>query len=402
MPPEMTHSAPPLVLNLADPAIIENPYPIYRRFQLEDPVHLMPNGAWFLTRYDHLAQVFRDDRRLIKDREKSLANYAPGAFQDFTRHTMMLMDPPDHMRVRGAFNPFFTPQAVAAWQGPLEAITAETLASLDGRTEFDFVADYATPVSAGVIAELFHLPKEDRRLLIRWGAGAVGALDPVAPPTAMADGDAAAREFTAYFAELIRERARAPLPNDMISELARSSQLIPEEAINNLAFLVVAGLEIAAILMGNGMHLLLTNPEACQRLCREPELMENAIEEFLRLSPPGHIIYRFAAGEIEVGGKAIPQGSYIVLCLAAAGRDPAVFEAPDTLDLDRPAKQNKHLSFAVGSRFCLGAHLARIETRIALSALLKQFPRLGLVKPAVKRRAVVFQGFRELIVSPRD
>jgi pimeloyl-[acyl-carrier protein] synthase len=388
------------VLNFGDPAFIANPFPTYKKLLETDPVHHLPNGAWFLTRYADVATLLRDDKRLLKERDKSLANYPPGPFQTFASHTMMLMDGADHSRVRAAFNPFFTPQAITEWESCISKVVLEAIAQLKERAQFDFVSEFARPVSAGVIAEMFRLPREHREFLMRWGAGAVGALDPIAPPSAKAEAESAAREFTEYFDTLITERAANPLPDDMISQLAQVTTLSRNEIIHNLAFLVVAGLEIAAILMGSAVHLLFEFPHLYEQLRREPEQLDNAVEEFVRLAPPGHIVYRFAGDEMTVGGKTIPKDSYVMFCLAAANRDPEQFPNPDEPDLSRPARQNKHVAFALGSRFCIGAHLGRLETKLALRHIIEHFPRLTLVRPPVVRQAVVFHGFNEMIVAP--
>jgi len=375
-----------------------DPNAVYRRFRRDSPVHANPRNIWFLTRYRDVAAVLAD-KRAIKKPEVMLKQFPPGPFREHNAFNMNFMDPPDHPRVRGTVARWFTPRALADMQPRIEAAAAELLAELEGHETVDLVQQYAYLLPVFVIAEMLGVPAENRALFRRCSAPIVGGLEPGVGKEIYAAADRAVEELTDYLGALAEERRRSPGGDDLLSVMVANEQgdrLKPQELIHNAAFLLNAGHETTTNLIVNGMHALLENPAELARLRKQPRLMENAVEEFLRIAPPLDLTFRRLAAEYRIDDTVIPAGAGLILGLAAANRDPDEFPEPDRLDLGRH-NASRHLAFASGPHVCLGATLARYEGRIAIRAFLDRFPNLRLAGPPTRKAgASIFQGFASL------
>ena len=398
----------------ANPAFLANPYPVYALLRATTPVFRPPipgyegPGAAILTRYADVEAVLRDPRfsvdrtrahlfQAFADRFPRQLLQGPDGFR-----TMLMMDPPDHTRLRHLVNRAFTPRRVEERLAPrVEALVDELLGAMSERGEVDVMRDFAEPLPAIVIAELLGVPAADHRQFKQWSSellaeGPARAFEPGAQErTAALFG-----RLREYMRGIVAERREAP-GEDLISALVEAQEerdaLSEGELISTSLLLLIAGHETTTNLIGNGLLALLRNPAQLERLRSEPALLENAIEELLRYDSPVQATVRITTEDVAIGDAVIPKDAATLVLLGAANRDPAAFAEPDRLDL---ARENvRHLSFGLGTHFCLGAGLARLEARTAFRGLLARFPRMSLATEAPEYRPNPFlRGLRSLPV----
>ncbi|MER7442482.1 cytochrome P450 family protein [Micromonospora avicenniae] len=282
------------------------------------------------------------------------------------------LDPPDHTRLRGLVSGGFTARTVARLEPWITALADRLVANARRLGRIDGVADLADPVPVNVIAELVGVPEPDRWQFRAWSAAIVSASP---------DGPAATVEFAAYLDDLAARR-RADPADDLMSELValedQAERLDRDELVALVQLLLIAGQETTVDLIVNGIRLLLTHPPQWQALREEPALAAAVVEETLRFRGPVEIVPpRFAFRDIEIGGGRIPAYDRVGLSLWGANRDPTVFDRPHEFDIHR-ADVRKHIAFGYGIHFCLGAHLARLESRIMFERIAQQLPDLRL------------------------
>jgi len=379
---------------LANPALLANPYPFYALVRQSSPVLRVPlpvetgAGVWLLTRHAEVDLALRDRRfsvdrmradaaRLNQERLPDVFLSGPGALRP-----MLVMDPPDHTRVRGLVSKAFTPRRVAALEERIRKLVGELLDQALARgPELDVIRDLGEPLPAIVIAELLGLPPEDHRAFKQWSTAMIETV-PQVPLGGGKDLSEKVEVILHYLRGAIAERRRAP-GDDLISGMIEAQEerdaLSDRELLATSFLLLVAGHETTTNLIGNGSLALLRNPDQLARLRAEPGLMENAVEELLRYDSPVQGTVRVTTEEVELGGQRVPANALVICGIGAANRDPAVHPDPDRLDLGRSGI--RHLSFGLGAHFCLGAALARLEGRAAFEALLERCPDLRLVQP---------------------
>jgi cytochrome P450 len=357
------------------------------RLRRIDPVNLMPIGLWRLTRYADVVRLLKDVPAGI--RKTDGMSYRPTATSptDPRDEFMLLQDPPAHTRLRKLVSRAFTPRAVERTRASIERIAGECLDRVAARGEMDAIADLALPVPSTVICEMLGVPVADRPRFTQWTAEATHALtpNPIAPPELLARADRAAEALWTYFDALIAER-RLDLGDDLVSGLIRAEvegdRLTTSEMMSQSIGLLIAGFETTIGLIGNGVRALLQHPDQLAKLRASPELIDGAIEECLRYDGPIVATLRVLHDDVEFGGKLIPRDAIVIAVVAAANRDPERFENPDAFDIERP--NNEHLAFGGGVHHCLGAHLARLEARIAIGALVSRFDDLVPVPGKMK------------------
>jgi cytochrome P450 PksS len=399
--------APREPVNIASPEFKANPYPFYARLRAAAPVHRMtlPTGepGWLVTRYDDVVAVLKDER-LVKNRANALTA-AQEARQPWfrklfptLRRNLLNQDPPDHTRLRALVSRAFTPRLVEQMRDRVQALTDGLLNRAQRRGRMDLIRDLALPLPTTVIAEMLGVPPAERHQFHRWSNAVLAA---AASTWAMVQAIPNVWAFIRYVRQTVRKRRANPGP-DLVSALARAEEagdrLSEDELLAMVFLLLVAGHETTVNLIGNGTLALLEHPDQMARLRRDPALIRTALEELLRYSSPVELATeRYAREDVALAGVTIPRGEMVFAVLASANRDERQFAGPDTLDITR--EPNKHLAFGLGTHFCLGAPLARLEGQVAINTLLRRFPGLRLaVAPGTLRwrRGLLLRGLEAL------
>jgi pimeloyl-[acyl-carrier protein] synthase len=378
-------------------AAIADPYPQYAALRGTDPVHWSEKlRAWVLFRYDDVVAALKDDVRFSADRRRASrpsragADAAPAAAL-----RTVASDPPDGLAVRALLNAALVPRVRAV--GPrIDAIVAELLAELAGRHEVDLVADFAHALPIRVIAELLDVPEPERDRFQALSRTIARGMDRLYGSDDVSSG---LREIGAYFLELVGTRADAG-GDDLVRQLLdaehHGDRLAPLEVVATCTALVFGGNETTVNLIANGMLALLRHPAELARLRDDPSLVPSAVEELVRYDTPPQFVSRVVATRCEVADKVLEVGDSMLLGIGPANRDPATFAEPDQLNVSRAP--NPHVGFGLGTHFCPGAQLARMEARVAVSTLLSRFPCLTLAGEPVWRRTMILRGLEHLPV----
>jgi cytochrome P450 len=354
----------------------------YARMREHDPVHLQPGldgetPIWFVTRYDDVVAVLTDNERFVLDPTLALTpeelvrleEANPQPVDERVSMHLLTQDGENHRRLRRLVAKAFTPRIVEGLRPRIEEIADELLDRVAAGGSMDLVDDFAFPLPITVIAELLGIPVEDRDRFRVWSNTFV------LPPLTEELREQFARhteEFVAYLDDLFRERRAAPAA-DLVSALVQAEEqgdhLSENELYSMVVLLIVAGHETTVS--------LLTHPDQLAALQADPALAPGAVEELLRFdSPVERTITRWAAAEVEVGGRTISRGDFVIAVISSANRDGTRFPDADALDLAR--EDLRHVGFGRGPHSCLGAPLARLETEIALTKLLDRLPGLRL------------------------
>ncbi|MEV7417383.1 cytochrome P450 [Streptomyces sp. NPDC089919] len=385
-----------LPFNPADPAFAADPYPGYAFLRDHAPVLRGPLGAWLVSRYEDCELLLRD-RRMGKDFANSkffeqvmgAAGDEPPPFlglglDDWDAKLFMLTDPPEHTRLRGLVAQAFTPATITALRTSVTAIVEELLGELPAA--FDLMERLATPMPIRVLGAMLGIPAADQAQFTEWSVEIAGLLDldvELSPEVARARRTAVAA-CTTYFVELAAARAESTA-DDLISTLVRArdegSALTTQEIAATCVLLVVAAQETFSNLLGNAAILFSRHPEAYARLVADPGAMDATLDEVLRLEPPAHQVGRIALQDMELHGRQIERGDAVILMVAAANRDERVFTEPDRFDIDRGGKG--HLSFSRGIHYCLGAPLAVMMAKEALTGLTSRVTAMELAEEAI-------------------
>lgn len=369
---------------LHDPTseLMADPYAMYARLREAGPVHRIAGTdglpAWLVTRYDDVRQALADPRLSLDKRNAAPGGYRGMALPPALDANLLNMDPPDHTRIRRLVSQAFTPRRIAQLREPIRKTADHLLDAIAPHGRADLIASYAAPLPINVICDLLGVAPEDRRDFRAW-TDALVAPDPAEPSRAKE----AIRGMLAFFTQLIA-RKRAEPADDLLSAMIAvrdEEDRLSEDELMSLAFVILfGGYENTVHLIGNATLALLDHPDQLAALRADPGRLGGAVEELARYDGPAPLaIRRFAVEDIAIGGVTIPAGDTVLLSLAAAHRDPHRFADPDRLDIGRDV--TGHLALGHGIHYCLGAPLARMETEIALAALLERFPRLELDVP---------------------
>jgi cytochrome P450 len=392
---------------LFGPQMLADPYPYYARLRSAAPVYWVDQfGGWVLTRYADVTTVLRSPNASSDRANKSPQQAGPEyqALNEVRAFSMLNADPPRHTRLRSLVNKAFTPKTVEELAPFIRAFVDKALDAALAQGRIELMADLAFPLPATVIAEMLGVPPEDRDRFKQWSddtAAAAGNLPSNLPPEVLRKSVEGMRALQAYFRDIIARR-RAEPRDDLISGLVKAQEegdrLSDQELLANCVLLLNAGHETTTNLIGNGTYALLRHPEQMKRLRDDPSLLATAVEELLRYDSPVQYTNRILTADMDLSGKALRAGQMVLLLLAAANRDPEQFPDPDRLDVGR--QNNKHVAFGLGSHFCLGAPLARLEGRLVFEALLRRAPNLRLEGPAPRyRQNFNLRGLESLHVS---
>jgi cytochrome P450 len=374
------------LFNPLAPEFIRDPYPHYERLRNTDPMHLTPLGMYVASRHAEASLVLRD-KRFGKDFvERSTRRYGPKIMEEpvfrSMSHWMLQQDPPDHTRLRGLVVKAFTARRVEDMRPRIQEIVDQTLDRVAPQGHMDLIEDFAFRLPVTIICDMLGIPEEHREVFYSSSRDGGRILDPVPlTPAEIAQGNASNAMAQMYFQQLFELRRKNP-GDDLTTQLVQAeedgSKLSNEELTANIILLFGAGHETTVNLIGNGLLALHRNPDQLALLKAHPELISNAIEEFLRYDSSVQLSGRVALEDIEdLGGKKIPKGESVLCLLGSANHDPAVYpDRPDSLDITRP--NVRPLSFGGGIHHCLGAQLARIEAEVAIATLLRRLPELEL------------------------
>ena len=375
-----------------------NPYPTYRALRENEPVKRLPNGCYFLTRYDDLVTAYKNTKAFSSDKKKEfLPKYGDSLLYEHHTTSLVFNDPPAHTRVRRLIMGALSPRAIAGLEPDLIALVDGLLDRMAAKGRFELIGDFASAIPVEVIGNLLDVPHEEREPLRDWSLAILGALEPVIGAEVFARGNEAVKGFLAYLETLVeRRRAKPGNPErDVLTRLIQGEdngeRLTAKELLHNCIFLLNAGHETTTNLIGNGLVALLDYPTEKQRLIAEPALIKTAVEEMLRFESSNQLGNRVTVEGIELGSIAMPPGTPITLCIGAANRDPAQFADPENLDIGRTP--NRHLAFGTGAHQCAGMALARLEGAVAISRYLARFPDYTLDGEPVRGGRVRFRGF---------
>lgn len=370
--------------DILDPQLYAgDPFPVYTWLRRNAPVYRdEKNSLWIVSKYDDVAYVSKNPKLFC-----SRFGVTPDADVQIS---IVTMDDPRHTKLRSIVSRGFTPRMVAMLEPRMRQIVRECIDSIAERGSCDFVDDLAIPVPLLVIAEMIGIPREDRQAFWRWSDTMILAAGQQNNQEIIANAMDAFQEYAAYLQGIFEDRRKNP-KDDLVSILvaaqdegqliADGENLSADELLMFMTLLLVAGNETTRNGMSGGMLVLSEHPDEYRRLVENPELLPSAVEEILRWVAPIVGFRRTATEDTELHGQRIRAGDKVLMLYQSANRDEDVFEEPNRFLIDR--QPNDHLAFGIGTHFCLGANLARIEIRIMFEELLRRLPDIQ-VAPGAK------------------
>ena len=398
-----------IALDFISKDYIDNPYKTYNLMRSHKPILFsQATRLHWVTKMEFAQEMLRDKRFSVDDRKYPIADKRRKEFkkagreimlEQFENPSMLKLDPPDHSRIRKLVQYGFTNRYITSLEPEIKKIVEDCLDKVHNQDSFDLIEDLAKPLPAIVIAKMMGLPNEDLDQFQAWsedllvGVGGIGT----SKEDIKKSGDAY-EALIRYFEEIILSRKNSP-GNDFIGKLIQAEEsgdkLNIKEMYGTCLLLLIAGHETTTRLIGNGMFTLFNHQDQMSLLKKNYELIPNAIEEMLRYEPPVHATVRFAENEMVYDGKTYKRGTPFAVSIAGANRDPEANENPNEFDITR--EDIKHISFGYGPHMCIGASLARIESRIAFECLFERFKSLELEeKNPVWGRNLIFRGFDNL------
>jgi cytochrome P450 len=346
--------------------------PLFHRLIEEDPVHRSSTGTWIVTSHELARLVLRDNKNFV--RTGTLPPAASGqegsARALYWANQIVHLDEPDHTRLRALARHGFTPKQVRTLRDQTEAVIARRIKEARPAGRIEFISEISYPYTVEMISNIVGVPMDIGPQLVEWVHRIVTATVHGSEDNIRA-ADAAVQEAFEYLGRLADERRTTP-GADLLTAFVQAEEggqrLSRTELLALALEMVAAGHETTANMLPNAVKLLLQHPDQLDLVRNEPSLLPSAIEECLRYEPSVRSSNAYlTANDVELGGKMLPTGSRVAVWTAAANRDPSVFADPDRFDVTR--SPNPHLSFSIGSHFCLGSALARVETEVALKEL---------------------------------
>ena len=400
-----------IALDFISKDYIDNPYKTYNSMRSHKPILFsQTTRLHWVTKMEFAQEMLRDKRFSVDDRKYPIAEKRRKEFkkagreimlEQFENPSMLKLDPPDHSRIRKLVQYGFTNRYITSLEPEIKKIVEDCLDKVHNQDSFDLIEDLAKPLPAIVIAKMMGLPNEDLDQFQAWsedllvGVGGIG--------TSREDFKKSGDAYEAlinYFERIILARKDSP-GEDFIGKLIQAEEegdkLNIKEMYGTCLLLLIAGHETTTRLIGNGMFALFNHPEQMSALKNEFGLIPNAIEEMLRYEPPVHATVRFAENDLSYDGKSYKRGTPFAISIAGANRDPEANAKPNDFDIFR--KDIKHISFGYGPHMCIGASLARIETRLAFEVLFERFKNLDLEENPTWGKNLIFRGFDNLKIE---
>ena len=372
-------------INLASAQFKEDAYEIYKESRKVQPIlfvnQIEIGKEWLITRYEDALPLLKDNR-LKKDQ----ANVFPQDTKNMhlsvdnsdhlTTH-MLNSDPPNHSRLRSLVQKAFTPKMISQLDRRIQRIADDLISEIERKGTLNLVDDYSFPLPIIVISEMLGIPKEDQAKFRIWSHAVIASPE---TPEEIKETEKQLSEFITYLQYIVDVKRKNP-KEDLVSALILAEneghKLSARELYSMIMLLIVAGHETTVNLITNTVLALLENPKQLQLLKENPELIDSAIEEGLRYYSPVEVTTaRWAAEPFQIHEQTIQKGDMVIIALASANRDETVFENPEVFDITR--ENNRHIAFGHGSHFCLGAPLARLEAKIAITTLFKRMPSLQI------------------------
>lgn len=373
-------------IQLASAQFKEQAYEIYKEARASQPILPIYKGEfgaeWLITRYEDALSILKDSRlkknpeNVFSEKGEFEPRFSVDQSENLTKH-MLSSDPPDHNRLRSLIQKAFTPRMISQLEGRIQHIADFLLDKVEYKREMNLIQDYAFPLPINVISEMLGIPKEDHEKFRIWSEAVI---DSPETPEEIKEVEGRLSEFIVYLQHLV-DRKRSDPKEDLISGLiaaeSEGSKLHAPELCSMIMLLIVAGHETTVNYITNTMLALLENEEQFQLLKDNGKLIDSAIEEGLRYYSPVEVTTaRWAAEPFVLHGQQINKGDMVVVSLASVNRDESVFENANVFDITR--KNNRHIAFGHGIHFCLGAPLARLEARIAITTLLRRMPHVRI------------------------
>ena len=380
---------------------VDNPFPIYRHLRNEQPVyHNERMGFYALSRFDDV---------LYGLLHPSLFKSSHGITLEGQDSPDMLLnkDDPEHIQHRKIVSPAFTVSAIAKLEPRIRSVAGQLLDEASGRTVMDVLDDFSIMMPAAIIADVVGIPQEYRMDLLEYAKQFNVAEETDDSPRPTDGAIAASMHVHEIMTHIVAEAANSPGDNVMgsllkarINDLRGGTyRLSEDQVVIKLVELVGAGFETTAKQIGNAVVALAWYPEQRAELAADSSLMKDAVEEIVRWDPASHYVVRFIEEEVRLHGITIPANSRVVLLTASANHDERVFENPEFLNIHR--KIERHVGFAFGTHLCLGAALARLETKVALEEMLARYPRYELSGPIERGYAGNVRGLNHLPIILR-
>ena len=369
----------------------ERPYELYRWLRDEAPTyHNERMGFWAVSRYDDCVEVHRDVAGFTSTKGLTLAQLAHPDFRGIADQlgSMIMMDPPMHDRMRKLVNRAFTPRRIAEWEPVAAKVIHGLLDELDGSGRFDAVVDFAGPFPVEVICSIVGVPEGDRQQIRHW-TDSMLELE-VGNPFPTAAGIASSIALYQYMEQLVADRRLRPT-DDMLGHLITAEveredgeveHLDDGEIARFITLLAAAGAETVTKLVGNGVTTFAEHPDERRRFQADPSLAGSAVEEVLRWKAPSQYQGRYCIEDRTLNGVTIPAGNPVLIVTGAANRDERAYEDPDRFDITRTGPLG--ITFGHGIHYCIGAHLARLEGKIAFTELYRRWPDLEVDLDAVR------------------
>jgi hypothetical protein len=372
------------IFNPFSPDFLRNPYPAFQQLRSTAPIMRTEMGFWVASRYDDVTAILRDKRFGKCFVQRTEKQHGPDIWEQpvyaSMRNWMLVMDPPDHGRLRGLVARAFAPRHLKALRPRIQQLVDDSLDAVQDNGGMEFIKDFAHPLPVHVICDMLGIPLEERNQFFEGSRLSGRLIDPTPmTPDERKQVNEGHQQQAAYFQDLFERRRKTP-GDDIITELLGAAddgdKLSDDELIGNIILLFGAGHETTVNMLGNGLLALLSDRPQWETLVADPSLVPNAVEEMLRFDSSVQMTGRVAFEDVEIGDVTIPAGEAVLNLLGAANRDPEHYDSPESFQVDRQNVQPA--SFGGGIHHCLGAPLARLEGEIAMAALIKRLPNIQL------------------------